>query len=93
MSDRATTTAAEFVRQFAHFSDLALSRPVIVTRNGRPRSVLLSFEEYERLRRRDQQAFLAADTPERFLQSIEERAKSGMIEPNANSPLDADPAI
>ncbi len=71
MPDHTTTTAAELVRQFAHYSDIALTHPVVVTRNGRPRSVLLSFEEYERLKRRDQQAFLAADTPERFLSSIE----------------------
>jgi len=74
MPDQTTTTAGELVRHFAHYSDVALSHPVVVTRNGRPRSVLLSFEEYERLRRRDQQAFLAADTPERFLSSIEELA-------------------
>lgn len=77
MAARATTTtAADLVRQFAHFSDLALSQPVVVTRNGRPRSVLLSFEEYERLKRRDQQAFLASDTPEQFLASIEELANA-----------------
>jgi PHD/YefM family antitoxin component YafN of YafNO toxin-antitoxin module len=62
------------VRQFAYFTDLALSRPVVVTRNGRPRSVLISFEQYERLKQRDQDSFLAADTPERFLPSIEELA-------------------
>ncbi len=71
MPEHTTTTAGDLVRQFAHYSDVALSHPVVVTRNGRPRSVLLSFEEYERLKRRDQQAFLAADTPERFLLSIE----------------------
>jgi PHD/YefM family antitoxin component YafN of YafNO toxin-antitoxin module len=76
MADRATTTAGEFVRQFAHFSDLALSQPVIVTRNGRPRSVLLSYDEYERLRRRDRQVFMAADTPEAFLAGIEEAANA-----------------
>jgi len=74
MVDRTTTTAGAFVRQFAHFTDLALSRPVVVTRNGRPRSVLISFEEYERLKRFDQQSFLAADTPEQFLPLIEELA-------------------
>ncbi len=74
MPDHTTTTAGELVRQFAHYSDVALSHPVVVTRNGRPRNVLLSFAEYERLKRRDQQAFLAADTPERFLPSIEELA-------------------
>jgi len=72
MPDYTTTTAGELVRQFAHYSDVALSHPVIVTRNGRPRSVLLSFAEYERLKRCYQQAFLAVDTPERFLSSIEE---------------------
>ncbi len=74
MADRTTTTAGAFVRQFAYFTDLALSRPVVVTRNGRPRSVLISFEQYERLKQRDQDSFLAADTPERFLPSIEELA-------------------
>ena len=72
--DRVTTSAAELVRQFAHFSDVALTRPVIVTRNGRPRNVLLSIAEYERLKQRDQQAFLAADTPEAFLPAIEKLA-------------------
>jgi len=74
-TDRVTATAGELVRQFAHYSDVALTRPVIVTRNGRARNVLLSIEEYERLKRRDQRAFLAADTPEHFLPAIEELAK------------------
>ncbi len=73
-TDRITTTAGELVRQFAYFSDVALTRPVIVTRNGRPRNVLLSVAEYERLKQRDTQAFLAADTPEMFLPAIEKLA-------------------
>jgi len=47
---------------------------VIVTRNGRPRNVLLSIAEYERLKQRDQQAFLAADTPDALLPAIEKLA-------------------
>ena len=66
-----TATAGELVRQFSHYSDIALAQPVVVTRNGRGRNVLISLEEYERLRKRDQQAFLAADTPEQFLADIE----------------------
>jgi prevent-host-death family protein len=73
-TDRVTATAGELVRQFAHYSDVALNHPVIITRNGRARNVLLSFEEYERLKRRDQRAFLAADTPKQFLSPIEELA-------------------
>lgn len=65
------TTAGDLVRQFSHYSDVALGQPVVVTRNGRPRNVLLSVEEYERLKKRDQQAFTAAETPEHFLADIE----------------------
>jgi len=71
MADPIMTTAGDLVRQFSHFSDIALAQPVIVTKNGRPRNVLISIEEYERLKSLDQRAFLAADTPERFLPDIE----------------------
>jgi prevent-host-death family protein len=67
-------SAGELVRAFSHYSDVALARPVVVTRNGRPRNVLISVDEYERLKQRDQQAFRAADTPERFLADIEATA-------------------
>lgn len=73
---RVVTTAGDFVRQFSHYSDVALGQPVVVTRNGRPRNVLIAVEEYERLKKRDQMAFLAADTPEHFLADIEALAGS-----------------
>jgi prevent-host-death family protein len=69
--DPVTATAGDLVRQFSHYSDVALVQPVVVTKNGRPRNVLISVEEYERLKKRDQHAFLAADTPEHFLADIE----------------------
>ena len=69
-AERFITTAGELVRRFSHYSDIALANPVVVTKNGRPRNVLISIEEYERLKKRDQQAFLAADTPEQFLADI-----------------------
>lgn len=68
---RIMASAGELVRKFAHYSDIALAQPVIVTRNGRPRNVLISVEEYDRLRSRDQQAVTASETPERFLADIE----------------------
>jgi prevent-host-death family protein len=68
-------SAAELVRSFSHFSDVALARPVVVTKNGRPRNILISVEEYERLKRRDQLAFRAAETPDRFLGNIEATAR------------------
>ena len=71
LKERVVTSAGELVREFSHFSDLALSQPIVVTKNGRPRNVLLSVEEYERLKQRDQLAFRAGDTPEHFLTDIE----------------------
>lgn len=66
-----TATAGELVRQFSHYSDLALKEPVIVTKNGRARNVLLSVDEYERLKLRDRQVFSAEDTPEEFIADME----------------------
>ena len=75
LPQRVSATAGELVRQFSHFSDLALAQPVVVTKNGRARNVLISIEEYERLKLRDQESFLAADTPEAFLADIAATAK------------------
>jgi prevent-host-death family protein len=71
-----TATAGDLVRKFTHYSDVALNQPVVVTRNGKPFNVLISVEEYERLKQRDQQAFLAADTPEEFLADLTRFAKT-----------------
>jgi prevent-host-death family protein len=70
-----TATAGELVRQFSHYSDLALKEAVVVTKNGRPRNILLSVEEYERLKRRDRQVFRAEDTPEEFIPMLEAIAR------------------
>lgn len=65
-----TTTAAELVRQFSRYSDLALKEPVVITKNGRPRNVMISVDEYERLKLRDRQVFLAEDTPQEFIDDM-----------------------
>jgi prevent-host-death family protein len=75
---RVTTTAGELVRQFSHFSDIALAEPVIVTKNGRPRNVLLSVEEFERLMKRDRRAVMAADIPDEFIPQLEALARGKM---------------
>lgn len=48
-------SAAEFQRNIGRYQDLALTQPVTVTRNGRERTVLISVDEYQRLKRRDRQ--------------------------------------
>lgn len=40
----------DLLRNFSLFSDKALNEPVVITKNGRDRLVLLSYEEYGVLR-------------------------------------------
>lgn len=47
-----TVSSAEFQRNFGRYQDKALTEPVAITRNGRERVVMVSAEEYRRLKRR-----------------------------------------
>lgn len=51
-TERITVTAAEFLLNPDRYQDMALTRPVVITQDGRERTVLLSTEEYARLKRR-----------------------------------------
>jgi prevent-host-death family protein len=62
--------AAEFQRNIGVYQDKALVEPVFVTRNGRPRTVLVSVEEYQRLKRRDREALRVEELSERDLAAI-----------------------
>lgn len=53
--------AGEFQRNIGRYQDRALIEPVAVTRNGRERTVLISVEEYQRLKRRDRQVLTLSD--------------------------------
>ena len=57
-------SSAEFQRRFGTLADKALTGPVTITRNGRDRLVLLSVEEYERLKRRDRRVVRLEDFSE-----------------------------
>jgi hypothetical protein len=73
---RVVITAGNLVRSFSRYSDMALTKPVVVTKNRQPHNVLISVAEYERLKSRDRQAFMAADTPDEFLAQLEALARS-----------------
>lgn len=64
------TTSAEFQRKLGHYQDRALVEPVMVTRNGRERVVLLSADEFKRLKRRDRQVMGLADFTAADLEAI-----------------------
>ncbi len=65
-------TSAEFQRHVGRYQDEALRGPVSITRNGRERVVLLSVEEYQRLKRREQQALRVEELSDAELEAIEQ---------------------
>jgi prevent-host-death family protein len=65
-----TVTAAEFHRNVGVYQDIALTKPVMITKNGRERTVLLSAQEYARLKRRDRRVIAAGDLSERQIEAI-----------------------
>jgi len=65
-----TVSSAEFQRNFGRYQDVALTEPVAVTRNGRERIVILSADEYHRLKKRDRQVMGIEDFTEADLKAI-----------------------
>lgn len=51
-----SVSSAEFLKSYGRVSDTAVREPVSITSHGRPRLVLLSVEEYRRLRQNDRVA-------------------------------------
>jgi prevent-host-death family protein len=65
-------SSAELVRNFSELADQALSEPVIITKNGRDRLVLIAVEDYQRLKRRERIVRTAGETPEHYIRLIEQ---------------------
>jgi prevent-host-death family protein len=68
--DTITVSAAEFHRNVGVYQDMALTKPVTITKNGRERTVLMSAQEYARLRRRDRRVIAAGELSERQIDAI-----------------------
>lgn len=63
-------TAAEVGKNFGQFADRALVEPVTITKYGREHLVLLSADEYARLKRRDRQVYRVGDLPDEIIAAI-----------------------
>jgi PHD/YefM family antitoxin component YafN of YafNO toxin-antitoxin module len=63
-------TAGDFSREPDRYQDLALTRAVIVTRNGRDRTVMIWVEEYDRLKRRDREVLGIDDFSKEDIEAI-----------------------
>ena len=64
-------TASEFQKAFGALSDKALQGPVAITKQGRDHLVVLSAEEYARLKRRDRIVHAAGDLPDEWLEAVQ----------------------
>ena len=58
-----TVTSKEALRNWKSVTDKALREPVVITAHGRPRHVLLAYEDYQRLRDRERQVYRTAELP------------------------------
>jgi prevent-host-death family protein len=67
----ATLTRSAFEAQVGEALDKAMSQPVIVTKHGKPKNVVLSYDEYERLAARDRRIVTLTDWTEREIQALE----------------------
>jgi len=63
-------SSAEFQKKVGYYQDRALVEPVMLTRNGRQRLVLLSAEEFGRLKRLDRESLPVSALSEAELAAI-----------------------
>jgi len=63
-------SSAEFIKNYGSLTDKALGEPVTITRNGRDRLVLLSAEEYARLKKRDRRVVVTGELTDAELDAI-----------------------
>lgn len=75
----ATITSTRFIKTPGVFQDQAQREPVVITKHNREHTVLLSAQEYHRLKRRDRQVFRVGQL------SAEDIAAIASVEPPAEA--------
>ena len=66
-----TVTAAEVSKNFGAYQDAAVREPVVITKNGRPRTVLMAYEDYVRLSKRDRRVQRTVDLGDAEIAAVE----------------------
>jgi len=75
-----TVSAAAVSKNFGAYQDAAVRDPVIITKNGRPRTVLIAYEDYLRLTRRDRRVELTSALGDDDLAAVENAAMDGELD-------------
>ena len=83
-----TVTAAEVSKNFGAYQDAAVREPVIITKNGRPRTVLMAYEDFLRLSKRDRRVQRTIDLTDEEIAAVEASAMAPGVEP-LDAELDA----
>ena len=69
-SQKPSVPDAEVQKRFGYYQDEALKGPVLISKNGRPKTVLISYDEFIRLKMRDRRAYSLDDLPVEFAAAI-----------------------
>jgi prevent-host-death family protein len=85
----ATVTAAEVSKNFGAYQDAAVREPVIITKNGRPRTVLLAYVDFVRLSKRDRRVQRTVDLSDDEIAAVE-RSEMAQGYEHLNVELDRD---
>jgi prevent-host-death family protein len=75
-----TVTAAAVSKNFGAYQDAAVRDPVIITKNGRPRTVLIAYADYLRLTKRDRGVELTSALGDDDLTAIEDSKMDGNLD-------------
>jgi prevent-host-death family protein len=67
---RNAVPAAEVQKKFGYYQDEAIRAPVLISKNGRPKTVLVSHDEYMRLVRRDRRVYVTDNLPSYLVEAI-----------------------
>jgi prevent-host-death family protein len=76
-----SVSSAEFQKGFGRYREAALREPVTITNHGRDSLVLMSADEYRRLRRRERRVMGLGDFTEADIAAIE----ASVIPPEASA--------
>jgi prevent-host-death family protein len=66
-----TVPAAAISKNFGAYQDDALREPVIITKNGRPRTVLMAYEDFVRLSKLERSVELTSELSAEELAAVE----------------------
>ena len=77
------TDATDFAKRAGFYQDEAIRNPVVISRNGRPKTVLVAYHAFLRLRERDRRSFAVDDIPDDIADAIlSAKVSGGLTDPD-----------